>query len=175
MPVEFKSHLNIFSLIKSLCQLTIVTDIFLPIIHYKLPISNLHCVKFIFQFYFIVRKHTNKHTYTHRWQKYKSLWLYNKVTICEKFITQKSVPLAETDEKFIFYTQIVNDLEQQKPYYDIKSIRINLQPLIKSITNHAVEWRNTLGNILADKTRTNMMEIKDYIKVCCCGLLLFNY
>lgn len=80
------------------------------------------------------------------------------------------MPLAETDEKFIFYTQIVNDLEQQKPYYDIKSIRINLQPLIKSITNHAVEWRNTLGNILADKTRTNMMEIKDYIKVCCCGI-----
>uniref|UniRef100_A0A336M6Z9 CSON011056 protein n=1 Tax=Culicoides sonorensis TaxID=179676 RepID=A0A336M6Z9_CULSO len=102
--------------------------------------------------------------YLSKWQKYKSLWLYNKVTICEKFITQKSVPLAETDEKFIFYTQIVNDLEQQKPYYDIKSIRINLQPLIKSITNHAVEWRNTLGNILAEKTRTKMMEIKDYMK-----------
>lgn len=130
------------------------------------------------QIYFSIlfyRPKTHTHKHTHRWQKYKSLWLYNKVTICEKFITQKSVPLAETDEKFIFYTQIVNDLEQQKPYYDIKSIRINLQPLIKSITNHAVEWRNTLGNILADKTRTNMMEIKDYIKVCCCGLLLFNY
>lgn len=66
-------------------------------------------------------------------------------------------------------------MEQQKPYYDIKSIRINLQPLIKSITNHAVEWRNTLGNILADKTRTNMMEIKDYIKVCCCGFIFITF
>lgn len=104
----------------------------------------------------------------YRWQKYKSLWLYNKVTICEKFITKKNIPLAQTDEKFIFYTQIVNDLEQQKPYYDIKSIRINLQPLIKSIIQHAVEWRNTLGNILAEKTRANMMEIKDTIKVTFC-------
>lgn len=76
------------------------------------------------------------------------------------------MPLAQTDEKFIFYTQIVNDLESLKPYYDIKSIRINLQPLIKSIINHAVEWRNTLGNILAEKTRKNMMDIKDHIKAC---------
>lgn len=75
------------------------------------------------------------------------------------------MPLAQTDEKFIFYTEIVNDLEQLKPYYDVKSIRINLQPLIKSITNHAVEWRNTLGNILQEKTRNSMMEIKELIKV----------
>lgn len=94
------------------------------------------------------------------------MWLYNKATICEKFLSKKTVPLAQTDEKFIFYTQIVNDLELLKPYYDIKSIRINLQPLIKSIINHAVEWRNTLGNILAEKTRKNMMDIKDHIKAC---------
>lgn len=75
------------------------------------------------------------------------------------------MPLAQTDEKFIFYTQIVNDLEHLKPYYDIKSIRINLQPLIKSIIAHAVEWRNTLGNILQDKTLCSVMEIKDLIKV----------
>ena len=90
--------------------------------------------------------------------------MYEKVSVCEKFLN-RGLPLARLDEKFIFYTQIVNDLEKHKSYHDIKSIRINLQPLIKSIIDHAVEWRNTLGNILAEKTRSIMIELHEHIQV----------
>jgi dynein heavy chain, axonemal len=73
--------------------------------------------------------------------------------------------LVRIDENFIFYTQIVNDLEKHKTYYDIKSIRLNLKPLIKSIVDHAIEWRNMLGMKLAEKTRNNMVDLKDHIQV----------
>lgn len=44
------------------------------------------------------------------------------------------------------------------------TIRINLRPLIKNISEHAIEWRNTLGNILSERTRANMMDLKNYMK-----------
>ncbi|KAL1383973.1 hypothetical protein pipiens_013086, partial [Culex pipiens pipiens] len=98
-----------------------------------------------------------------RWQKYKSLWMYEKMSVCERFLAQ-NLPLAQLDEKFIFYTQIVNDLERHRPYHDIKSIRINLQPVIRAIVDHAVEWRNTLGHILGDRTRRQMIELNDHMQ-----------
>ncbi|XP_055533348.1 dynein axonemal heavy chain 10 [Wyeomyia smithii] len=102
-------------------------------------------------------------TYLKWWQKYKNLWMYEKMSVCEKYLAQ-NLPLARLDEKFIFYTQIVNDLERHRSYHDIKSIRINLQPLIKSIIDHAVEWRNTLGKILSDRTRQQMIELIDHMQ-----------
>ncbi|XP_058060896.1 dynein axonemal heavy chain 10 [Anopheles bellator] len=97
------------------------------------------------------------------WQKYRNLWMYEKMSVCEKFLNQ-NVSLAQLDEKFIYYTQIVNELERHKPFHDIKSIRVNLRPLIKGIVDHAVEWRNTLGNILAERTRKRMIELNDHVQ-----------
>lgn len=90
--------------------------------------------------------------------------MYEKMSVCERFLAQ-NLPLAQLDEKFIFYTQIVNDLERHRPYHDIKSIRINLQPVIRAIVDHAVEWRNTLGHILGDRTRRQMIELNDHMQV----------
>uniref|UniRef100_A0A182K9N1 Dynein heavy chain linker domain-containing protein n=1 Tax=Anopheles christyi TaxID=43041 RepID=A0A182K9N1_9DIPT len=84
------------------------------------------------------------------------------MSVCEKFLNQ-NVSLAQLDEKFIYYTQIVNELERHKPFHDIKSIRVNLKPLIRGIVDHAVEWRNTLGNILAERTRQQMIELHEHM------------
>lgn len=86
------------------------------------------------------------------------------MSVCEKFLNQ-NVSLAQLDEKFIYYTQIVNELERHKPFHDIKSIRVNLKPLIRGIVDHAVEWRNTLGNILAERTRQQMIELHEHMVV----------
>lgn len=48
--------------------------------------------------------------------------MYDKNAICEKFVN-RGLPLVKLDEKFLFYTQIVEDLENHKPYFDIKSVR----------------------------------------------------
>lgn len=57
-----------------------------------------------------------------RWNKYKSLWMFDKTAIWEKYIN-KGVPLAKLDEKFLFYSQIVEDLENHKTFFDVKGIR----------------------------------------------------
>lgn len=43
--------------------------------------------------------------------------------------------------------------------------RINVSPLLQNIIGHAMEWKNTLGNILADKTKTNLFALEREIKV----------
>lgn len=90
--------------------------------------------------------------------------MYDKNVVCDKYLNRR-IPLVRLDEKFIFFTQIINDLESVKPYYDIKSIRINLQPLIHAIIEHAVEWRNTLGNMLSDRTSVDMVTMNMEFKV----------
>lgn len=90
--------------------------------------------------------------------------MFDKVVICEKFIS-RGLPLVKLDEKFLFYTQIIDDLKKSKPYFDISSIRINLQPLIDGICEHAIEWKNTLGRIVADRTTQNIMNLRNHIKV----------
>lgn len=90
--------------------------------------------------------------------------MYDKNVVCDKYLNRR-VPLVRLDEKFIFFTQIINDLESVKPYYDIKSIRINLQPLIRTIIEHAIEWRNTLGNMLSDRTSVDMVTMNIEFKV----------
>lgn len=89
--------------------------------------------------------------------------MYDKTIICEKFIN-KNHPLYKIDEKLLFYSEIVLDLKNRRQYYDIKSIRINLQPLVDAICEHADDWRITLGSILAEKTYNNMLALKDRIK-----------
>lgn len=90
--------------------------------------------------------------------------MYDKNVVCDKYLN-RGIPLVRLDEKFIFFTQIINDLENVKPYHDIKSIRINLRPLIQAIIEHAVEWRNTLGNMLSDRTSVEMVTMNSDFKV----------
>lgn len=50
-------------------------------------------------------------------------------------------------------------------YHDIGPIRINLHSLITSIRTHAIDWKNTLGGILAEKTLENMKGLREHISV----------
>lgn len=93
--------------------------------------------------------------------------MYDKNVVCDKYLN-RGIPLMRLDEKFIFFTQIINDLENVKPYYDIKSIRINLRPLIHAIISHSVDWRNTLGNMLSDRTSVEMVTMNEEFKVSRC-------
>lgn len=93
--------------------------------------------------------------------------MYDKKVICDKYLN-RGIPLVRLDEKFIFFTQIINELENVKPHHDIKAIRINLRPMIQSIIEHAVEWRNTLGNMVASRTNIDMVQLNTEFKVLCC-------
>ena len=100
--------------------------------------------------------------------------MVDKISMCEK-IVNKNLPLVRLDEKLFSYTDIVEDLNQSKDYFDIKGIRINMQPLIKGIKEHAIEWRNTLGRLLAERTTQSLLDLKDHINVYVIFLIYLSF
>lgn len=89
--------------------------------------------------------------------------MFDKASVCEKYIN-RGLPLEQIDEKFLFYSQIIETLRKHSTYCQIMSIRINLKPLIDGICGHAIEWQTILGEILADRTSQNIIQLKDDIK-----------
>ena len=57
-----------------------------------------------------------------RWNKYRSMWTFDKVAICERFVN-KGLPLIRLDEKFLFYMQVISELESLRPFHDVPPIR----------------------------------------------------
>ncbi|XP_070520949.1 dynein axonemal heavy chain 10 [Cardiocondyla obscurior] len=101
--------------------------------------------------------------YLHRWKKYSNLWSFDKNVICEKFASTKPT-LLQYDEKFTFYENILEELKDVSPYFDINSIRINLKPLLSEIERQAREWKQVLGNYLLSDTVLAMSQLKTQIE-----------
>ncbi|XP_055846772.1 dynein axonemal heavy chain 10 isoform X2 [Episyrphus balteatus] len=102
-------------------------------------------------------------SYVRRFKKFYGLWSYDKVAICEKFVNS-GAPLVQFDEKFTFFAKVIHELRQSPTYCDVRCIRIDVKPIIECLCEHALEWKNTLGEILANKTRRKMTILKDEIK-----------
>lgn len=98
------------------------------------------------------------------WNEFKSLWGSDKMIVCEEFVN-RGLPLVHIDEKFLFYTNIVERMNSNRYYHDFGPIRINLHALMRSSCAHVVEWKNTLGNILTEKTLTNLHRTQKYVTV----------
>lgn len=102
------------------------------------------------------------HRQLQRWKRYKNLWSMDKETTCEKFI-EKNNQLSKYDEKFMSYTDILKDMEDNEKYVDVGSIRLNLKPLLDTISEHTLEWKNMLGQLLDKDTKEKMDIMKNTI------------
>lgn len=89
--------------------------------------------------------------YLLRWKKYRVLWSYDKVGLCEKFAARNPT-LLQYDEKFNYYSQQISEIDDTSPYQDIHCIRINLVPLMNAVKLHANEWKACLGQHLSENT-----------------------
>ncbi|KAJ8924399.1 hypothetical protein NQ315_007195, partial [Exocentrus adspersus] len=97
-----------------------------------------------------------------KWKKYRNLWVFEKVSSCEKFLL-KNNSLSSYDDKFMFYNDIIAFIRNRKSYADVGSIRLNLLPLFDAIEFHCVEWKNTFGNLLDSATKVSMDQMKERI------------
>ncbi|SPP80284.1 dynein heavy chain 10, axonemal [Drosophila guanche] len=98
-----------------------------------------------------------------QFRKYFNLWAYEKSFICQKFV-QRQVTLIEIDEKFTFYSAIVETMASMRKHHDVKCVRINLKPLLESITQHAQEWCTILGEELLLHVNESMRAMRSEIK-----------
>lgn len=92
------------------------------------------------------------------------------MAIAEKFIN-RGMPLVTLDEKFTFFANIIEEIQMMPPYWNARSIRINLKKLMDSISQHAQQWRSTLGELLAKRTAENIVSLRNEIKVSMDGLV----
>lgn len=90
--------------------------------------------------------------------------MLDKTVICTKFVN-RGLPLVRVDEQFLHYTNIVERMDAAARYHDIGPIRINLHSLISSIRTHAIDWKSTLGGILAEKTVRRTKSLRDHMAV----------
>lgn len=84
--------------------------------------------------------------------------------VCEKFVS-RGLPLVHIDEKFLFYTNIVERMDTVQPFHDIGPIRVKLHTLIGNIRAYAVDWKNTLGDILIERTRKSLKALHKQMTV----------
>ncbi|CAG9136916.1 unnamed protein product [Plutella xylostella] len=101
-------------------------------------------------------------TYVQKWQKYQHLWAYDKNLSCEKYV-QKYDQITKYDEKFFFFEDIIEDLNEHVKFVDIGAVRVNLREIIKQIQGHALEWKTILGECIVNKTRASMQELRNEI------------
>ncbi|KZC13452.1 Dynein heavy chain 10, axonemal [Dufourea novaeangliae] len=97
--------------------------------------------------------------YLLRWKKYSNLWTFDKTLAAEKF-DATSPTLFQYDEKFTFYENILEELNEIDSHYDLNCIRINLRSLLSGIEKHAKEWKQVLGNFLLAQTVEGMNELR---------------
>lgn len=93
------------------------------------------------------------------------LWKSDKMIVCEKFVN-RGLPLVHIDEKFLFYTNIVEHMDTIQSFHDIGPIRLNLYAIIDSIRGYAIDWKNTLGEILIVKTLKTLKTLHIRMMVC---------
>lgn len=98
------------------------------------------------------------------WNEYEALWTSDKMIVCEEFVN-RGLPLVHIDEKFLFYTNIVECMDTIQPLHDIGPVRVNLNALIDSIRSYAVDWKNTLGEILIEKTLKTLKTLQKRMTV----------
>ncbi|CAG9821168.1 unnamed protein product [Phaedon cochleariae] len=99
-----------------------------------------------------------------RWRRYKNLWSFDKSLTCEKFL-QTNNSLSVYDEKFMFYNDIINNINEYRVLVDVGSIQLNLRPLLNTIIQHCLEWKTTLGNLIDSNTKLKMDEMRARIDV----------
>lgn len=107
------------------------------------------------------------------WYKYSSLWSYEKRSTCEKYV-EENKDIVKYDEMFVYYETIIDDLKEHADFENVGCIEINLIPLISAIQNHALEWKNILGESLIINTRERMNGLEEIINVLFISLLFIR-
>ncbi|XP_012151823.2 dynein heavy chain at 89D [Megachile rotundata] len=101
--------------------------------------------------------------YLMRWKKYSNLWTFDKNLAAKKFAATEPT-LFQYNEKFTFYDSILDEVKEMEPHHDLYSIRLNLNPLLTGMKQHANEWKQVLGNFLLEETVRGMTDLQNIIE-----------
>ncbi|KAK1133358.1 hypothetical protein K0M31_011173 [Melipona bicolor] len=101
--------------------------------------------------------------YLYRWKKYSNLWSFDKNLAAEKYAATEPT-LHQYDDKFCFYDNILQEINEMEIHYDLYCVRINLSFLLSTIKQHAKEWKQVLGHYLLLQTVQEMNNLRSIIE-----------
>ncbi|NXC37460.1 DYH10 protein, partial [Campylorhamphus procurvoides] len=102
--------------------------------------------------------------YLNQWNRYDLLWKSDKDTVLEGFAAEK--PACVTfDEQLQFYMKVAQEVTQQPLIKDEQFIRLQLAPLALSVQENAQGWMTSLGKLLNESAREELVRLQEEIQV----------
>ncbi|CAH1165598.1 unnamed protein product [Phyllotreta striolata] len=94
-----------------------------------------------------------------KWMSFKNLWSVDKVSVLEKLI-QRTTNITVFDDKFMFWQEIVNKVNEYDPLTNVNSIQLNIKPLMETIKENCLEWKELLGTMIDENVIAKMEDMK---------------
>lgn len=110
--------------------------------------------------------------YLNHWLRYRTLWKLDMAIMLEKFAAKKPSCVIY-DEKLQFYSHISQEVAQQPLVKDEHIIRLNLEPLGRTVLENAQAWVTSLGRLLNDSAREELYALRNEFQVSFFFLLKF--
>ncbi|XP_053509735.1 dynein axonemal heavy chain 10 isoform X2 [Ictalurus furcatus] len=98
--------------------------------------------------------------YLNDWRRYRTLWKLDKAIMLEKFAAKKPSCVIY-DEKLQFYSNLSREVAQQPLVKDEHIIRLNLEPLGRTVLENAQAWVTSLGRLLNDSAREELHALRN--------------
>lgn len=99
------------------------------------------------------------------WRSVKTIWLSEKAIIIPQFIEQ-NVPLDLINSTLQFFEEMEMKYSALPFFRKLGVLGLNLKPLQQSVCCLLIEWRDSLGKAVLDKTLDDLVACKDKINVC---------
>ncbi|XP_017580699.2 dynein heavy chain 10, axonemal [Pygocentrus nattereri] len=101
--------------------------------------------------------------YLNHWKRFRPLWKLNKAIMMEKFAAKKP-SCVMYDEKLQFYARVSQEVAQQPLMKDEHIIRLNLEPLARTVQENAQAWVTSLGRLLNDSAREDLYALRSQLQ-----------
>ncbi|XP_067084612.1 dynein axonemal heavy chain 10 [Osmerus mordax] len=100
--------------------------------------------------------------YLNRWKRYRPLWKLDKAIVMEKFAAKRP-SYVTYDDKLQFYARVSQEVSQQPLAKDEHVIRVNLEPLARTVQENAQAWVSSLGRLLNTSAREELFSLRDQL------------
>lgn len=102
--------------------------------------------------------------YLSSWKRYSPLWKHDKAVSMEKFAAKKP-PCILYDDRLQFYMNVYQEVLTEALVKNEHVIRLNLAPLAHTVQENAQAWVSSLGRLLNQSAREDLLSLKDEFTV----------
>ena len=105
-----------------------------------------------------LQKHCN------HWKRFKRKWKTDMTSMMEKFAA-RNPSCMQYDYVLQSYLKDEQEINDQRVFFFVNCIRLNLKPLKQSVLEHAHSWLTSLGGLLNESTHNQLKALQGISKM----------